>query len=67
MSFDKFKAVTSAYANREGCTVKYRREDDGRFMARFSDGTQIIGNHTAMRVEVRFRRGNHRAIVALAE
>lgn len=64
MSYQNFVAKTTALAKREGYTVSHRQED-GRFFADFSDGTRIIGNSTALRVEVRFRGNQHHAYATL--
>lgn len=65
MSYKVFRDKTAALAAREGFTVKHHRTDDGRFFATFSDGTRIIGNSTALRVEVRFRGNQHHAYAVL--
>ena len=67
MSYEVFKRKVNALINRADAGIKVRFHHDaehGRFFAKFSDGTTIIGNSSAMKVTVRFGSG-HQAMAAI--
>jgi len=65
MSYRVFVAKTTALAAREGFTVRHHQAGDGRFFADFSDGSRVVGNHTALRVAVYDSTRNHMGFATL--
>ena len=65
MSYRTFIAKTTALAAREGYKVRHHKTEDGRFFADFSDGSRVVGNHTALRVAVYDSTRNHMGFATL--
>ncbi len=67
MSYAVFCRKIGDLVKRSGfsVTVRLRKDaDDGRYIARFSDGTTIIGNGISKKVTVRFGSG-HQAMAEI--
>lgn len=61
MSYEVFQRRVNALIDRAGGGIKVRfSEDDekGRYFAKCSDGTTIIGNPSSIKVTVRFGSGH---------
>lgn len=67
MSYDKFVESVNNLVKKAGggISVKFFQED-GKYFAHLSDGTRIIGNSVSVKVQVRWRGGNHQSIVSIA-
>lgn len=57
MSYDVFKERVKGLVNRSGSAVRFSHED-GRHIARCSDGVTIIGNVSCPRVLVKWGSGH---------
>ncbi len=68
MSYQVFQAKVNALIERAGggTGVRFRETPEGRYYARCSDGTEIIGNVGKLRVTVRWG-GTPRGHQAVAE
>lgn len=54
MSYEKFKEVVGALAKANGVGVVFRHDTEkGKFIARSSDGLEIIGNPSALKLTCR--------------
>ena len=66
MSFSSFVSHVLALIERAGggISVKFSEEDNGKFIAYCSDGTQIIGNSTSLKLTARFGSDHQAQFVA---
>lgn len=67
MSYEVFQRKVNALINRAGggVGVHFRNDaDEGKFIANFSDGTNIIGRPSSLKVTVRFGSG-HQAMAII--
>lgn len=66
MTFEAFRRHITALVSKAGGGLQVRFEHDdehGKHIARFSDGTVIVGNSIAVSLEVRW--GTHRAYASV--
>lgn len=67
MSYEKFQSLIGGLVRRSGGGISVDfRHTDGKYIARVSDGTTIIGNPASMRVTVRWAGKNHQSMASLA-
>lgn len=67
MSYEVFRRKVNALIGRAGggISVRFSKDaDTGRFFARCSDGTTIIGNPSTLKVTVRYGSG-HQMMAAI--
>lgn len=67
MSYEVFKNKVSAIAKRcgNGISVAFSTDEEiGKHTAKFSDGTEIVGNSKALKVTVKWGSG-HTAMAAI--
>lgn len=67
MSYQEFQAKINGLIERAGgkIGVRFFESDNGRFFAKCSDGTTIIGSARNLKVTVRWGGKNHQAVVAI--
>lgn len=67
MSYEVFQSKVNGLIKRAGggIGVRFSQSDNGRFFARCSDGTTIIGSRKNLKVTVRWNGKNHQAVVAI--
>lgn len=67
MSYEVFQSKVNGLIERAGgeIGVRFSQSDNGRFFARCSDGTTIIGSARNLKVTVRWNGKNHQAVVAI--
>lgn len=63
MSYELFCSKVTNLVEKLGLTVSFS-EGEGKHYARVSDGTQITGNSTSARVEIRWGSG-HKALASI--
>lgn len=68
MSYEKFQQLIGSLVkkSRGGISVDFRRTEEGKYVARVSDGTTITGNSASMRVTVRWGGRNHQGMAVIA-
>lgn len=68
MSYEKFQSLIGDLVKRSGggISVKFRHTEEGKYIARVSDGTVFTGNPLSMRVTVRWNGRNHQSVVDIA-
>lgn len=70
MSYEKFQSLIGSLVKKSGggISVDFRHTEDGKYMARVSDGTVITGNPSSMRVAVRWggENRNHQGMAVIA-
>lgn len=67
MSFVSFRSKINSICRKAKVSVKFEHDkDNGRYVARLNDGTQITGNSTSKKVTVRWgSRGAHCSMAML--
>lgn len=70
MSYEKFQSLIGSLVKKSGggISVDFRHTEDGKYIARVSDGTVITGNPASMRVAVRWggKTKNHQGMAIIA-
>lgn len=67
MSYEGFKtAVNNLVAKAGGGISVSFSQDDGKYFARFPDGTRIIGNSVSPKVTIRWGGRNHQSVANIA-
>lgn len=68
MSYEKFQQLIGSLVKKSGggISVDFRRTEEGKYIARVSDGTVIVGNPSSMRVTVRWGGRNHQGMAVIA-
>lgn len=67
MSYQEFQNKINNLIERAGgeIGVRFSESENGRFFARCSDGTTIIGSKRNMKVTVKWNGKNHQAVAAI--
>lgn len=68
MSYEKFQQLIGSLVKKSGggISVDFSHTEEGKYIARVSDGTIITGNPASMRVTVRWNGKNHQGIAVIA-
>lgn len=67
MSYESFQTAVNNLVKKAGGGISVRFfNSDGKYTARFSDGTLIIGNSVSLKVTVRWNGRNHQSVVKIA-
>lgn len=66
MSFEAFCKGTQALATETNALISTRNDTEkGKYIARYSDGTVIVGNPSSFRLTVRWNQNQHQAAAVL--
>ena len=67
MSYQEFQNKINTLIEKAGgeIGVRFSESDNGRFFAKCSDGTTIIGSARNMKVTVRWGGKNHQAVASI--
>lgn len=67
MSYETFQSIIGSLVRKSGgISVDFHHTEEGKYIARVSDGTTITGNPDSMRVTVRWGGRNHQSMASLA-
>lgn len=67
MSYESFQTVVNAMVKKAGGDIPVKfMESDGKYIAKFCDGTFMTGNSISKKISVRWNGRNHQSMVSIA-